>query len=107
MRAVGGCQRSWGGSGRQECTMRNWPGVSSGAMWLPVWSEWTEKGRASVRDACAGLRAAGVEARIDRLGDGQHCIELLRVHAPFASIELAEDWLLRIVQPYDDADAWW
>ena len=72
-------------------------------MWLPVWSEWVEKRRAWVREACAGLRAVGVEARIDRLGDGPDCIELLRANAPSDSLEAAEDWLLRIVEPHADA----
>jgi len=76
-------------------------------MWLPVWSEWLEPRRALVREACAGLRAAEVEARIDRHCEDPHCIELLRVRTPFAAVEESEDWLLRNVQPYDDADVEW
>jgi len=76
-------------------------------MWLPVWSEWRDRRRLPLREACAGLVAAGVEARLDLLGEEPHRIELLRVRTPFDAVEAAEDWLLDFVQPHDDAGVQW
>jgi len=74
---------------------------------LPVFVEWHPRRMQLLENMREGLVAAGADVRVDTIGDHERALSMLRVRCAGTSIESAEQWLLRLVKPYDDADADW
>lgn len=72
--------------------------------WLPVSAVFEPKMVAALEAMQAGLTRIGLPARVEALGTNELPVRLLRVRTPHASVETAEQWLLRRLRPHLEED---